>query len=75
MSVCTNLGLNQSSHLAAYAGYVVLYVFSRAARASTCTRDRRRPHFHVIVLMSVCVNFGPDRPIRLAAYAGHVMPF
>jgi hypothetical protein len=61
MSVCTNLGLDRSSHLAAYAGYVVL-------RARLRTRDRRPPYLHRIVPMSISGNVGPDRPSRLAAY-------
>jgi hypothetical protein len=61
MSVCTNFGLDRSSRLAAYAGYVGL-----------CARLRSRtptPYLHRIVPMSISANFGPDRPSRLATYS------
>jgi hypothetical protein len=41
MSVCTNLGLDRSSRLAAYAGYVVLRARLCAVRAYMRIRDRR----------------------------------
>jgi hypothetical protein len=55
MSVCTNLGLDRSSRLAAYAGYAVL---------------RARSHTYPLS-SSHCPNeyFWPDRPSRLAAYS------
>jgi hypothetical protein len=45
MSVCTNLGLNQSSRLADYAGYVVLCERLHMQRAYMRTRARRPPIF------------------------------
>jgi hypothetical protein len=58
MSVCTNLGSDLPSRLAAYDGYVVLR-----------TRDRRPHYLNRIVSMCISANFGPDRPSRLAAYS------
>jgi hypothetical protein len=67
MSVCTNLGLDRSSRLAAYAGYVVLRARLRAHKCALAFADP--PYLHRIVPMSVCANFQPDRPSRLAAYS------
>jgi hypothetical protein len=67
MSVCTNLGLDRSSHLAAYAGYVVL-----RARINAHSRSLT-PYLHGIVPIRVCANCRPYQPSRLAAYTGHVM--
>jgi hypothetical protein len=39
MSVCTNLVLDRSSHLAAYAGYVVLRAHLRAHKCALAIAD------------------------------------
>jgi hypothetical protein len=67
MSVCTNLGLNRSGRLAAYAGYVVLRARLRAHQCALAIAD---PLSSCIVQMSVCANFQHDRISRLAAYIG-----
>jgi hypothetical protein len=64
MSVCTNLGLDRSCSLAAYAGYVVLRARLRAHICALAIADP--PYLHRIVPMSISANFGPDRPRRLA---------
>jgi hypothetical protein len=67
MSVSTNLGLDRSSRLAAYAGYVVLRARLRPHQCALVIADP--PYLHRIVPMSVCANIQADRPSRLAAYS------
>jgi hypothetical protein len=70
MSVCTNMGLDLSSRLAAYAGYVVRRARLRARRAHKCALAiGDPPYLHRIVPMSISATFEPDRPKRLAAYS------
>jgi hypothetical protein len=66
MSVCTNLGPDPLTRLAAYAGCVMLRARLRVQRTHPCA--------HLpIVPMSVCTNLGLDQSSRLAAYAGYVV--
>jgi hypothetical protein len=70
MSVCTNLGPDPLSRLAAYAGCLMLRARLRAQRTHQCALAIADSHnFFPIVPMSVCTNLGPDLPSRLAEYA------
>jgi hypothetical protein len=67
MSVCTNLGPDPLSRLAAYSGYVVLRARLRAHKCALAIAEP--PYLHRIVPMSISANFQPDRTSRLAAYS------
>jgi hypothetical protein len=73
MSVCTNLGPDPLSRLAAYAGCVMLCAHLRAQRTHQCALAIADSKLLPIVPMSVCTNLRLDRSSRLAANAGYVV--